>query len=348
MNETALEILTHKPVKPAEVSLHVKNITNIVCSPNMKYIATWCPGNKLDILPSIYRWPITKGKLKFDKHYIIYDSINLDAKALIGVSDMNHIILRVEDFVKDSYNFEIIDIVNNKRQKLNSQGLKGKVIKHSGFFDKSYSEFCNEISFLENGDLAIIKDRPVYRAYIFNFNEKHQWKCKCSIELPTYYKCSVSPKGKLLVLLRLPFVIMQWDLITLKYEMRYVLDWNLYNSRKRLQMCLNNDNSLLSVGETKIRTGHGDYYKKPAQISIYSVKDGLLVNKSIDNLNDPWNQGLLLLDNMRFIGSETEERLLFSFYIDGTDQRQFSIMNPHNLTNPIDAKELFKSEIENY
>ncbi|CAG8470444.1 12287_t:CDS:2 [Gigaspora margarita] len=106
MNETALEILTHKPVKPAEVSLHVKNITNIVCSPNMKYIATWCPGNKLDILPSIYRWSITKGKLKFDKHYIIYDSINLDAKALISVSDTNHIILRVENFVEDSYNFE--------------------------------------------------------------------------------------------------------------------------------------------------------------------------------------------------------------------------------------------------
>ncbi|CAG8605553.1 12595_t:CDS:2 [Gigaspora margarita] len=77
----------------------------------MKYIATWCPANKQDILPSIYRWPITKGKLKFDKHYIIYNSINLDAKALIGVSDMNHIILRVEDFVKDSYNFELSEVI---------------------------------------------------------------------------------------------------------------------------------------------------------------------------------------------------------------------------------------------
>ncbi|CAG8528858.1 1450_t:CDS:2 [Dentiscutata erythropus] len=195
----------------------------------MKYIATWCLGNKSNILPSIYRWPITKGKLKFDKHYIIYGSLNLDAKALIGVSDTNQIILRVEG-AKYSYNFEIIDIVNNERQKLNTQGLKGKVVKHSGYFDNSYSEFCDE----------------------------------------------------------------------------------------------------------------------PAQISIYSVKDGSLIQKSIDNLNDPWNQGLLFLDNMRFIGSKNEERILFSFYMHGTDQRKFSILNPHNLTNPIDAGELFKSEIENY
>ncbi|CAG8511610.1 15297_t:CDS:2 [Dentiscutata heterogama] len=208
----------------------------------MKYIATWCPGNKPNILPSIYRWPITKGKLKFDKHCTIYDSLNLDAKALIGVSDTNQIILRVEGghSAKDSYNFEIIDIVNNERQKLNAQGLKGKVVKHSGYFDNSY------------------------------------------------------------------------------------------------------------IGETKIRTGHGDDFKKPVQISIYSVKDGRLIEKSIDYLNDPWNQGLLLLDNMRFIGSKNEERILFSFYIHGTDQRKFSIMNPHNLTKPIDADELFKSEIENY
>ncbi|CAG8847977.1 21416_t:CDS:2, partial [Racocetra persica] len=121
------------------VSLHVKNITNIVCSPTMKYVATWCPGNKPDVPPSVYRWPITKGKLKFDKHYIIYDSLNLDAKALIDVSDTNHIILRVErDY---SYNFEIIDIVNNEIQQLNSHGLKGKVVKRPGFFDNSYSEF---------------------------------------------------------------------------------------------------------------------------------------------------------------------------------------------------------------
>ncbi|CAG8816418.1 24678_t:CDS:2, partial [Racocetra persica] len=84
-------------------------------------------------------------------------------------------------------------------------------------------------------------------------------------------------------------------------------------------------------GETKIKTGHGDDYKKPAQIFVYSVKDGLL-----------------LLDNMRFIGAENEERLLFSFYIHGTDQRQFSIMNPHNLSNPIDASKLFGSGIEDY
>ncbi|CAG8508852.1 1877_t:CDS:2 [Dentiscutata erythropus] len=86
--------------------------------------------------------------------------------------------------------------------------------------------------------------------------------------------------------------------------------------------------------------GQGDDYKKPALIAIYSVKS------AIDKLDDTLNEGGLILDNMRFIGSKTNERLLFSFYINETDQRQFSIVNPHSLT--IKDAELIFREIECY
>ncbi|CAG8437858.1 2268_t:CDS:2 [Dentiscutata heterogama] len=204
----------------------------------MKYIATWSPECK-----SVFRWPIkeTNGELRFDQYYV---DDSLDIKALIGVSDVNHVILHVErDYsIEDSYNFEIVDIVNSKIQALYAKGLKGEVVYHSG--------------------------------------------------------------------------------------------------KKCLQMCLNNDNTLLSVGETKIGTGQGDDYKKPALIAIYSVKD------AIDKLDDTLNEGGLILDNMRFIGSNSNERLLFSFYIHENDQRQFFIVNPHSLTIK-DAELLFR-DIECY
>ncbi|RIB08855.1 hypothetical protein C2G38_2146854 [Gigaspora rosea] len=48
---------------------------------------------------------------------------------------------------------EIIDIIAKLRQELNTQGLKGHI---------------DSITFLENGDLAIVKKHPVYRVYIFS------------------------------------------------------------------------------------------------------------------------------------------------------------------------------------
>ncbi|CAG8804111.1 6099_t:CDS:2, partial [Gigaspora margarita] len=90
----------------------------------------------------------------------------------------------------------------------------------------------------------------------------------------------------------------------------------------------------------EIRTGHGDEYRKPALIAIYSVKD------AVDKLDDTLNEGGLILDNMRFIGSKNNERLLFYFYVHGYAERQFSIINPYTLTIK-DAELLFR-EIECY
>ncbi|CAG8594132.1 23251_t:CDS:2 [Cetraspora pellucida] len=97
MNEAPLDILTiYEAVEDLPIGQHVLSITNIVCSPKMKYVATWSHRDKL-----VYRWLITEEKLKFDNHYIIDNSI--DAKALIGISDENHIILSVEK--NNLYNF---------------------------------------------------------------------------------------------------------------------------------------------------------------------------------------------------------------------------------------------------
>lgn len=125
-----------------------KKISKYIFSPDMKYVVTWSEDDK-----SIIGWTITeKLNLEFD------NSINAEElekivfnhyiHTLIGVSNYKQIIL-----FADPYGFEIIDISTKSRQVLNAQGLKGVIAN---------------IIFLENGELAIVKEYPVYRVYIFS------------------------------------------------------------------------------------------------------------------------------------------------------------------------------------
>ncbi|CAG8766719.1 15259_t:CDS:1, partial [Cetraspora pellucida] len=135
------------------------------------------------------------------------------------------------------------------------------------------------IAFLENGDLAIVKGEPVYRVYIFsksNSSGKHKWTCKNSIELEkstyieSYY---ISKKGKLFMSFRMPFVVTQWDLITRKFDMQYILNWDLTPfDLCGLKIELNGDNTLLAMA----------CYKglNKSIVYIYLTKSGMMVANS--------------------------------------------------------------------
>lgn len=97
-----------------------------------------------------------------------------------------------------------------------------------------------------NGNLAIAKGEPVYRVYIFSkYNNK--WICMKSIELIKYHQCFILPKGKLFILLDIPFVMLQWDLATLKIEAKYNIDLNLRENCDEIKLDLNNNNTLLTI-----------------------------------------------------------------------------------------------------
>ncbi|CAG8750485.1 17969_t:CDS:2, partial [Acaulospora morrowiae] len=175
-----------------------ESISELVCSPNMKYFATISDEDH-----SIFGWEIKEGQSELEPDYSInFEKYTSNTWTLLGVSNNKYILLQ-----KD-YDIELIDLETGSEQKLLTGAVDGA-------------------SFLENGDVVMVEGKPVYRASIFskpNPNNGRQYKYKSSIELTKYNKCAISRKGKLLILLDIPFVIMQWDLETLMFEAQYVLD----------------------------------------------------------------------------------------------------------------------------
>ncbi|RIB02324.1 hypothetical protein C2G38_891667 [Gigaspora rosea] len=215
-----------------------KEITYYVLSPNMQCIAT---GSNED--GSIVVWTITKDLIvKYD------NSLNANDLERALSADKFY----TEDFEVD---FAILDITTKSVQILSAQGLEG------------YTEH----TFLENGDLAIVKGDPVYRAYIFsksNSDGKHKWTCKNIIELEKFNSCHITKKGKSFLCFEIPGLVMQWDLITRKFDMRYILNFGISLSQIKLSF----DNALLAIRGFKEGVG--------INVSIYLTKSGMLVATS--------------------------------------------------------------------
>ncbi|RIB28995.1 hypothetical protein C2G38_2239200, partial [Gigaspora rosea] len=299
-----------------------KKIDELVLSPNMECIATLSIDDKSIIVWTISKTITKELIVKYDSSLGVNDlerTLNADKfckkpdinfedlflpRSLIGTSDCKHIIIEIYSSYFEM-NFAIIDTTTKLRQRLIAQGLEQIALPVNG---------AESRSFLENGDLAILKVKPVYRVYIFsksNPNGKHKWTCKKSIELEKFdldpYTNSedsynfISKKGKLFVCFRYPWVIMQWDLITRKFDMQYILNWKQNKLSveafriEALRIELNSDNTTLAVAENDF---YGKYW-----VYIYLTKSGVMVvNTNIDAER---------LYNFHFIGSE-EERLFFS------------------------------------
>ncbi|RIB19866.1 hypothetical protein C2G38_2180755, partial [Gigaspora rosea] len=221
--------------------------------------------------------------------------------------------------IKQSYKnyFAIIDITNKSRKILNAQGLK----------DNKLDKDMDDIAFLENGDLAIAKTQPVFRAYIFSNIE---------LEKNYEYKCKINKNGTLLMHFFTPNVITQWDLITLKFEMQFILNLNL---REVDQLEMNSDNTLLAIGS----------YTKSMSLAVYvySTKSGTeIANKTFSNEYDEFFD----FHKFCFIGSREKERLLISIRNRETNDYIIYILNPltYTLDKPPDTNVLHDILSQNY
>ncbi|KAF0448581.1 transient receptor potential cation channel subfamily a member 1-like [Gigaspora margarita] len=293
-----------------------KKIVKYVLSPNMHYIATLSVEDE-----SIVVWTITKELVvkydnslnandlkialnKFKKTFKSSESVsNLKfedafiSRNFIGISNCKQVLLQSINIYGEFY-YAIIDITTKLLQIL-----------------KGYT-----IAFLENEDLVIVKKIPVYRAYIFSkskSNGKHQWTCKNSIELKKFDNSYLFQNGKLLLILEMActnYVVMQWDLITRKFDMQYILNWNIEATTIYL-MKLNNDNTLLAVVvlDRSFRM----------VVYVYSTKSGFIVATKIFDER---------LHNFCFIGAGKEERLFFSGSHNETKNYNSYILNPHTHT----------------
>ncbi|KAF0388241.1 transient receptor potential cation channel subfamily a member 1-like [Gigaspora margarita] len=316
-----------------------KEISQYVCSPNMQYIATWSRNDH-----SIVGWSITND-LSNELSIGPINSLNTDdLKTLLNTDDFKQISLKSASdckqfiilyFVYEAYyNFAVIDITTKSRQILNVQGLK----------DNKLYKYTDDITFLENGYLAIAKANPVYRAYIFSklkFNGKYQWTCKNSIELEKYYdyyKCQIYKNGTLLLYFKIPHAITQWNLITQKFEMQYILNLNLRADFDYGWIEINRDNTLLAAAFYTINN---------LAVYVYSTKSGIeIANKTFSD----GNYKFFDIHKFCFIGSREKERLLISFQNRLTKNYITYILNPltYTLDEPPDTNVLHDILSQNY
>ncbi|KAF0467433.1 hypothetical protein F8M41_025996 [Gigaspora margarita] len=302
----------------------IKRIDKVICSPNMKYVVTW---SKVDNL--VCGWPVDKdsGQLNFDS------MINIDINELIDVSDQKDIIiLDIENVHR------IVDATTKLRYKLNFEGNIDKI----AFFE-------NDV-LLKNNYLAVVSSDPDYRVNIFsrtNSKYKYEWIFKRNIVLTKYYRCNLTPKGKLLILRELPFTILQWDLRNLELEAEYILDWNLYKYKdnENFHFLLSSNNKLLAVIGDARYAEHSDESKpelvtrwvEKTTIYIYSKESSkMLVKYAFDGDN------LFKINSLHFIKLNRGDRLLFK-----TDGPKYRMMNPRTLVNVIDAEMLLLSIVSN-
>ncbi|KAF0437534.1 transient receptor potential cation channel subfamily a member 1-like [Gigaspora margarita] len=90
----------------------------------------------------------------------------------------------------------------------------------------------------------------------------------------------------LLTILKIPYVIMQWDLLTRTFDMQYILNLDL--GLREAEIKLNNDNTLLAVAGIAFNTFDKSY---KSVIYAYSTKSGLMVANSelTNSINDSIN-----------------------------------------------------------
>ncbi|KAF0509353.1 hypothetical protein F8M41_018592 [Gigaspora margarita] len=320
---SSISMLPIKDQDQTKISIDVPHggmkISQYVFSLNLQYIATLSKEDE-----SIVGWIITKDlTIEYDNSIKAEDlrfMLNIDKNAhklfrkifgeyndaLIGISNCKQVILKIEDYL--GFDFEIIDIKTKSRQILNAQGLKGKIAN---------------IAFLENGCLAIVKGEPVYRAYIFSksiSNGIHQWTCRNTIELEKFFKCFIFSNGKLMMFFKVPCVITQWNIMTRRFEMQYILNWNAYLR----EIKQNNDNSLLAV---TCNINIGDR----ANVHYMFIQQNLVEWWQIVKMFDE-----LLYNNFCFIGLREEERLFFSGPHNDLKSYNSYILNPriHRLNKP--------------
>ncbi|CAG8508277.1 7240_t:CDS:2, partial [Scutellospora calospora] len=274
----------------------------------MKYVATWSKYDK-----SIYGWPVVEGKQRLDFDNSISSQDLKDIPVHVTSNDLRDIPAHAINYVDDfSEVTGIIDLKTKLLQKFNAQGLS-KLFTYE------------TVRFLENGNLTIVKGDPIYRAYIFshtNSNDEYQWKCINVIDLKDFYKCFVLPKGKLLLLSEIPFVISQWDLKSLKFEAQYVLDLNVFKDKDYIDLQLNIDNTLLAV-----------FNHKQDAINLYSTRTSIMISKYVFK-----NKNTYGIIGVNFISSKNKEYLLVKFY------KIVYILVPYS--NPVDASKLLQLKLD--
>ncbi|CAG8550265.1 6649_t:CDS:2 [Acaulospora morrowiae] len=250
---------------------HGKKINIVVLSPNMKYVATASYNAR-----SVCVWKFTEGEHEHRltlSHF--FDLRETALYAPICVSDFNKILIGTVK--KGAHVLETRDCNKEKEniKKLSNHGCCG--------------ENCG---FITNGDFAIVEGYLDYHVHIFSI-VRNEWHCTGTIKLVEFRHAVIS-RDRVLILLDVPFVILQWNLLERKFETQYELDWSLAEYRKGILMELNSDQNILGVAgrlntkqnedsNTKLDEDSNAKQDENSRVYFYSIESGKIIGRQSFN-----------------------------------------------------------------
>ncbi|KAF0502925.1 transient receptor potential cation channel subfamily a member 1-like [Gigaspora margarita] len=284
---------------PIEEAPDENKILDIVCSPNMKHVAT------LDEINNISFWnTINQEKLLEKVKTVRNENIRIDVNGekIFAISDNMHFSISLNRI--DPYNFKILEVKSAKEILLN------------------FPDWQNEIdilSFIDDGNIIMINTK-YYKAYIFSSKEKDKnitWVCKSMIELKYFKKIYITPKGKLILFNDTIYEITMWDIEKLSANTRILIEWSC-----TLEFIeISDDEKLLFVCTKDKKT-------KVTSVLAFSTETEINISS--------FTTSNLVIDRLHLIASKQGERLLYR-YINNSGKYNFNLMDLYNLKYPINV-----------
>ncbi|RIB30736.1 hypothetical protein C2G38_2151864 [Gigaspora rosea] len=276
---------------PIEEAPDKNKILDIVCSPNMKHVAT------LDEINNISFWTVINQEQLLKKvKTVCIDNIriNENGEKIFAISNNRHFSISLNRI--DPYNFKIFEVKSAKEILLNFPDLQNE-IDFLSFIDRSI---------FDDENMIMINTR-YYRAYIFSSKEKDNnitWVYKSMIELKYFNKIYITPKGNLIIFNDTIYEITMWDIEKLLVNTRILIDWSCTLEYVEIS----DDEKLLFVCTKDRKT-------KKTSVFTYSTETEINISSFTTNLD---------IDRLHLIASKKGERLLYR-YIDNSGKYMFNL-----------------------
>ncbi|RIB06364.1 hypothetical protein C2G38_523235 [Gigaspora rosea] len=182
-----------------------KEILEIICSHNLKHVATLDEDNSISLWSIISQEQfLTKVKTLHIGN--IYNTKN--GKRIFEISDNKYVSISLDRVIP--YNFKIFDFEDENDVLL------------------TFPDWQNEIdylSFSDDGNIIMANTKD-YRAYVFTSKDNVSWVCKSMIELKYFKQIYITLKGKLIIFNDTIYEITMWDVEDLSIKTRILIDWN--------------------------------------------------------------------------------------------------------------------------
>ncbi|CAG8452319.1 1779_t:CDS:2 [Scutellospora calospora] len=175
----------------------------------------------------------------------------------------------------------------------------------------------NEIDFLsftDNGNIIMVNTKH-YRAYVF-LSKYNKWICKSMVELKYFKQIFITLKSKLIIFNDTIYEITVWDIETLSVKTHILIEWNY--TLESIE--ISDDEELLLICAKSEET-------EETRLYVFSTETGINLAFSINRFH--------------LIASRKGERLFY--VLDDPPDKEYYIMDPYNLINPIDVIKLFEN-----